>query len=352
MLVTQQPVFRKFWHAVMPLSRLASGPQPFTLLGESIVLFLDAQGEPAALRDRCCHRTAKLSKGWCVDAQGQACAQGHIQCGYHGWTYDRGGKVIRIPQYDEGRAVPPDYKTTAYHCTSRYGYAWVALEDPIADIPDIPEFSNPAWRTIFQFYETWNTSPMRALENSFDNSHFSFVHRATFGVPDAPQPSKYEIIENDTGFYAETVIAAANPARFHPISGVSDAVTTRHMRNAYFLPFSRRLDIEYPGVNGKPGRRHVIINCFTPIDDGRMQLCQWLFRNDTEEDCAAQMLIDFDDEITREDKDILESTDPDAVVDLRRRGVEYSMDSDRPGILIRRKLMELLSRHGEAEVHR
>ena len=87
---------------------------------------------------------------------------------------------------------------------------------------------------------------MRALENSFDNSHFSFVHRATFGVPDAPQPSKYELIENDTGFYAETVIAAANPEKFHRISGVQDAVTTRHMRNAYFLPFSRRLDIEYP----------------------------------------------------------------------------------------------------------
>ncbi len=352
MLVTQQPVFRKFWHAVMPLSELASGPKPFTLLGESIVLFLDARGEPAALRDRCCHRTAKLSKGWCVDAQGQACAQGDIQCGYHGWTYDRGGKVIRIPQYEGDRAVPPDYKTTAYHCTARYGYAWVALEEPVADIPDIPEFSNPAWRTIFQFYETWNTSPMRALENSFDNSHFSFVHRATFGVAAATKPSKYEIIENDTGFYAETVIPAANPQKFHRISGVSDAITTRHMRNAYFLPFSRRLNIEYPSANGKPGRRHVIINCFTPIDDGRMQLCQWLFRNDTEADCPAQMLIDFDDEITREDKDILESTDPDAVVDLRRRGVEYSMDSDRPGILIRRKLMELLSRHGEAEVHR
>jgi 5S rRNA maturation endonuclease (ribonuclease M5) len=27
------------------------------------------------------------------------------------------------------------------------------------------------------------------------------------------------------------------------------------------------------------------------------------------------------------------------------------MDSDRPGILIRRKLMELLTKHGEAEVH-
>jgi ATP-dependent Clp protease protease subunit len=78
------------------------------------------------------------------------------------------------------------------------------------------------------------------------------------------------------------------------------------MRNAYYLPFSRRLDIEYPS-----GVRHVIINSFTPIDDGRIQLAQWLFRNDREEDCPAQLLIDFDHVITREDKDILESTDPD-----------------------------------------
>ncbi len=346
MLVTRQPVFRKFWHAIMPLSELTGGPKPFTLLGENIVLFLDADGNPAALRDRCCHRTAKLSKGWCVNDAGDPCGQGNLRCGYHGWTYNRIGRVVVIPQYEPGREVPPDYKTAAYHCTARYGYAWVSLEEPVADIPDIPEFSDPAWRTIFQFHERWATSPMRALENSFDNSHFSFVHRATFGVAASPRPSRYEIVEKDTGFYAETIIEAANPEKFQRISGVKDAITTRHMRNAYFLPFSRRLDIEYPS-----GIRHVIINCFTPIDDGNMQLCQWLFRNDTEEDCPAQMLIDFDDEITREDKDILESTDPDAVVDLRRRGVEYSMDSDRPGILIRRKLMELLARHGESEQH-
>jgi phenylpropionate dioxygenase-like ring-hydroxylating dioxygenase large terminal subunit len=347
MLVTRQPVFRKYWHAVMPLSHLADGPKPFRLLGEDIVLFLDEHGQPAALRDRCCHRTAKLSKGWCVDTAGKACTQGRIQCGYHGWTYDRQGKVVVIPQYDADRSVPPDYKTTSYHCTARYGYAWVALEDPVADIPAVPEFDDPAYRTIFQFHEVWATSPLRALENSFDNSHFSFVHRATFGVAAQPKPSKYEIVEAESGFYAETVIAAANPERFQRISGVQDAVTTRHMRNAYFQPFSRRLDIEYPS-----GIRHIIINCFTPIDDGHIQLCQWLYRNDTETDCPAQMLIDFDEEITREDKDILESTDPDAVVDLRRRGVEYSMDSDRPGVLIRKQLMALLAAHGETEIFR
>jgi phenylpropionate dioxygenase-like ring-hydroxylating dioxygenase large terminal subunit len=339
MLVTQQPIFRKHWHAVMPLSHLQDGPKPFTLLGDNIVLFLDEHGQPAALKDRCCHRTAKLSKGWCKN--------GNIQCGYHGWVYNRSGRVIEIPQYGADREIPKDYGTPAYHCVARYGYAWVALEDPVADIPVIPEFEADGWRTIFQFYETWQTSPMRALENSFDNSHFSFVHRATFGVAASPKPSKYELVENESGFYAETVIDAVNPEKFHRISGVQEPITQRHMRNAYFQPFSRRLDIEYPS-----GVRHVIINAFTPIDDGRMQLCQWLFRNDTEADCPAQLLIDFDEEITREDKDILESTDPDAVVDLRRRGVEYSMDSDRPGILIRRKLMAMLSEAGEAEVHR
>jgi hypothetical protein len=118
------------------------------------------------------------------------------------------------------------------------------------------------------------------------------------------------------------------------------------MRNAWYMPFSRRLDIEYPS-----GIRHIIINCFTPIDDGNIQLVQWLFRNDTEEDCPAQMLIDFDYVITREDQDILEATDPDGAVDLRRRGVEFSMDSDRPGIMMRKRLMALLAEHGEQEIH-
>ena len=75
MLTAQQPVFRKFWHAVMPLSMLEGGQvQPFTLLGEPIVLFLDAHGQPAALKDRCCHRTARLSKGGCINGTSRSAA--------------------------------------------------------------------------------------------------------------------------------------------------------------------------------------------------------------------------------------------------------------------------------------
>ena len=78
MLTTKQKVLRRFWYATEKLEALKDGPKPFKLLGENIVLFLDDKGEPAALQDRCCHRTSKLSKGWSD--------QGNIVCGYHGWT--------------------------------------------------------------------------------------------------------------------------------------------------------------------------------------------------------------------------------------------------------------------------
>jgi hypothetical protein len=118
------------------------------------------------------------------------------------------------------------------------------------------------------------------------------------------------------------------------------------MRNKWFMPFCRRLDMEYPS-----GIRHIIFNCATPIDDGTIQVVQILYRNDTEADCSAQELIDWDAAIIAEDREALESTDPDAIVDMSRK-LEMHMPSDRPGMIMRRRLFELLQSHGETEIAR
>ena len=337
MLTTQQKTLRKFWYATMPVSYLAEGPKPFRLMGENIVLFLDKDGEPAALADRCCHRTAQLSKGWVND--------GNIVCGYHGWTYDRTGHVVAIPQFDPG-AVLPKHATPAYHCTARYGYVWVALDEPLAPIFDIPEEEDPKFRRIFQFYDEWHTAPLRLMENSFDNAHFSFVHKATFGDVTQPKPQKYSIEETDYGFVATTLIDIQNPPIAHRVTGSTDPTTSRNMKNHWYMPFSRRMDMEYPS-----GIRHIIINCATPIDDGHIQLVQLLYRNDTEAECTTQELIDWDKQIVMEDKEVLESTDPDAILDVSLK-LEGHMPSDRPGLIMRRRLLELLRSHGEDEVRR
>src|SRR4029434_3103363 len=72
MLVTQQKILRRFWYPIVPVDRLTDAPLPFTLLGTNIVLFRDAEGRASALIDRCCHRTATLSKGW-LDARKNRC---------------------------------------------------------------------------------------------------------------------------------------------------------------------------------------------------------------------------------------------------------------------------------------
>jgi vanillate O-demethylase ferredoxin subunit len=104
------------------------------------------------------------------------------------------------------------------------------------------------------------------------------------------------------------------------------------------------MDMEYPS-----GIRHIIINCATPIDDNHIQLMQLLYRNDTEADCPTAKLIEWDLKITLEDKDVLESTDPDATLDITQK-IEAHMPSDRPGIVMRKRLLDLLRQNGEEEI--
>lgn len=336
MLVTRQKTLRKFWYATVRIDDLREGPRPFTLLGEKIVLWLDRDGKPAAVKDRCCHRTAQLSKGF---VQG-----GNIVCGYHGWEYDRAGKCVRIPQQPDSQ-IPAGACTTAYRCEARYGYAWVALDEPLLGIPVFQEDGAPGFRRIFQFYESWNTSPLRVMENSFDNSHFSYVHKANFGQFDQPKPSKYEIRATDWGFEAETIVPINNPPASHRVTGTTDPVTERHLFNRWYMPFVRRFGCIYPS-----GLHHIIYNCATPMEDGRLMLVQWLYRNDKESDCSTAELIAWDAAIVREDREILEATDFDACIDTRRR-VEFHMESDKPGLMMRKMLMELFQSQGETEAH-
>lgn len=335
MLTTKQKTLRHFWYPTLRLDEVASGPKPFRLMGEDIVVFLTADGTPAALEDRCCHRTAKLSKGWCDESL--------LVCGYHGWAFQADGQLARIPQFDPETPFPK-HRVKSYHAAARYGYLWVALDDPIAPIFDIPEEEDAGFRRIFQFYESWDTAPLRLMENSFDNAHFAFVHAGTFGDIKQPKPRVYSIEETDYGFKATTVVDILNPPAAHAVTGTTDPTTTRSMVNHWYLPFARRMDMTYPS-----GIRHIIINVATPVEDGKIQLIQLLYRNDREEDCSTEKLIAWDATIVHEDREILESTSPDAILDVQRR-IEAHMPSDRPGLIMRKRLLALLHEHGEQEV--
>ena len=192
----------------------------------------------------------------------------------------------------------------AYPCQARYGYVWVALDDPLKPIFDIPEDSDPAYRRVPQFYQTWATSPLRLMENSFDNAHFSFVHRGTFGDLQQPKPGRYSIEETEAGFYAEATTHALNPPTAHRVTGCTEPAIDRLLRSTWYLPFGRRFDMEFPS-----GIRHIIISHTTPSTTATSSWCS-SFIATTRKRTARELSCDWDARIIAEDKDVLESTDP------------------------------------------
>jgi hypothetical protein len=77
-------------------------------------------------------------------------------------------------------------------------------------------------------------------------------------------------------------------------------------------------------------------------------ILQWVYRNDTEAQVSTAEVIAFDRAITLEDKAIIESCDPDVPLSVIE-GEEQHMLSDRPGLIMRRMLSNLLREHGETE---
>lgn len=330
MLVTQHPVLRRFWYPGMPMADLADGPKSFTLLGEPLVLWLTAEGKPAALRDRCCHRSAKLSMG--------IVQNGCVRCPYHGWAYDASGACANVPQLDPGAAIPKTYRVEAFHCEERYGYTWVCLSsDPLLPLPEIPEAAAPENRLIPQFYEPWQCSGLRVMENSFDNAHFSIVHAASFGVTEQPQPVRSELVPLELGLKAYATVPVVNPPSQQKNLNIPDSLTLREVESTWYVPFSRTLKITYPN-----GLMHLIFTAATPVSDRTSQIVQFCLRNDSEADASAESIIAFDRQVVNEDKLVLESTDYDTPVDV---AVEQHMPSDQPGLIMRRQLAALIKAH-------
>ncbi|MBD3885159.1 aromatic ring-hydroxylating dioxygenase subunit alpha [Phormidium tenue FACHB-886] len=332
MLVTQQPVLKRFWYPVMPLAQLQT-PQSFQLLGQRLAIWIDEEGQPAAVEDRCCHRSAKLSQG--------VVSNGNIRCPYHGWAFNAAGVCVDVPQRPE-QPIPKTYCVRWFRAAKRYGYVWVCLGEPLTDIPEIPEAFDPQFRLIPQFYEVWRCAGLRLMENSFDNAHPQFVHADTFGVqqePIPPEPDSFE--ETEFGLRMTYVLPVFNTDLQKQNLNQSESRTVRISEGTWFMPFIRTLKISYPN-----GLVHLIFTAATPIDDNTSQLVQFCLRNDTEAEAKAENIIAFDRAVTQEDQEILEGTEFDVPLSI---GEEQHMSTDKPGIVMRHKLAALLRAHGEVE---
>jgi phenylpropionate dioxygenase-like ring-hydroxylating dioxygenase large terminal subunit len=299
MLVTDVPAFRSFWYPVAFAEDLADGPLARRLLGEELVVWANGDGGASAALDRCPHRASRLSTGWVDD--------GCVVCPYHGWQYGADGRAVHIPQLDPGLPIPPKARLAVAHCAVRHGVVWIALDDPVLDIPDIPGIGQPGYRFVRQFDEVWACAAPRLMDNSFDPAHVAYVHQGSFGSPENARIDVPVVERTARGLRMRTSIEVENHlAEAQRSSGVTTARTVRTTESEFVAPFLRIMSITYPN-----GRHHVLATAATPVDDGHLRLVQFAVRNDTEQDTPAADVVAFDRLVTLEDQTLLENTKPD-----------------------------------------
>lgn len=194
--------WRDHWYPISLIEDLDPNlPTPFTLLNRDLVIWFDKiNNQWVAFDDKCPHRLAPLSEGR-IDENG------HLQCSYHGWSFDGCGSCSRIPQASsegpEARAVQsPRACATSFPTLVSQGLLFVwpdenGLERATATKPPMlpDDFKNPEFSTVtiqrdlFYGYDT-------LMENVSDPSHIDFAHHKVTGRRDRAKPLPFKMDSN------------------------------------------------------------------------------------------------------------------------------------------------------------
>lgn len=161
-----------YWYAVEYDHALKPGQVTEVVFWRrSVALYRGEDGVLRAVENRCGHRQLKLSIG-----RVHGC---NVVCPYHGWEYDGGGKLCRVPHETFGKGLP-NVKLRHYPVRERYGLVWIFFGDPeradSVPLPEIPELAGPRpWAKLLVDF-TWKAHHSMIIDNVSDFTH-AYLHR-------------------------------------------------------------------------------------------------------------------------------------------------------------------------------
>ena len=208
---------RNYWYPVLQSEELPAGkPVGFRVLGESLVAWRDAKGEPCVVVDRCPHRSIKLSVGRVLE--------GELQCVLHGLRFDGGGRCTLIPWEAERSKLHDMVGVTAYPAKELGGYIWAYIGDAKAFPPpllesEVPEeLLHPESFIWFRLpTQVWKANWLLSIDGS-DAYHAIVLHTASQSEADIARQGgvplkdrRVQIIRTSHGVRGVSVDLRGNP---------------------------------------------------------------------------------------------------------------------------------------------
>ena len=256
---------RNAWYVAAWSDDLAEGQLlGRAILKEPIVLFRKADGNVAALQDRCPHRFAPLHMGKVVGGD-------RIQCPYHGLEFDTSGACVLNPHGT--RNIPPRARVRSYPVTEKHKAIWIWMGEQPADLAKVPDFSVldnvPEMHATKRDRITIKANYELIIDNLLDLSHTSYLHDGILG--NAETVESEITVEQDggdviVGRHAGNATAPGLFAILMP--SVPDRVD-KFTRMRWMPPSNLRLvtGICMPGAIPETGTGYHAIHMLTPETD-------------------------------------------------------------------------------------
>jgi phenylpropionate dioxygenase-like ring-hydroxylating dioxygenase large terminal subunit len=332
---------RNAWYVAARSAEVASNALHATqLLGEAVVLFRKPSGSVVALEDACPHRKLPLSMG---RLQGE-----HVECGYHGLTFDCEGTCVRAP----GNArIPPGARVRSYPAEERYGLIWVWMgapdrADPV-DIIAVPEWGDPAWGINQGDAMTVDCHYLYVTDNLLDPSHVAWVHPSSFGNA-ACEGEPLSTVESERGVvvsrWMRNVDVAPFYARFVKFSGRCDRKQQYEVRFPSHAVIKAIFSPAGTGVDSGPMHSDVFLmnsyNFMTPVDESTTRYTWFQARNFDQND--EQVSQQFNEDVRHafeEDRAILAAVHAGMA---RRRTPNINLALDAGPMRFRRGVQRLI----------
>jgi 5,5'-dehydrodivanillate O-demethylase oxygenase subunit len=232
---------RQFWLAVHRSEDLARGhAKPIRIMSEDFTLYRGESGRAQVFDYRCPHRGAPLHLGW---VEGDA-----LRCLYHGWKFDCSGQCVEMPAEDAN--YPRKVSARSYPTREYMGlvFAYFGEGEP----PAFPPFPASVDESLVH---VWNTETvpcnwLQCYENSADEVHVAFVHRAGGSHAAIAELPEVSAEETDWGM-----------RRLGTRKGGKVRVSLHYMPNV-----TRVVVPPLAGFDGVGGWQEIYFS-FTPIDD-------------------------------------------------------------------------------------
>lgn len=278
----------QWWWPLALNESLGSEPLGVQLLGQPLVLWRNAYGQPVLMVDRCPHRGARLSQGRIHDQT--------IECPYHGWRFDQEGSCKSIPSTPDFKP-PASFKVCHYPVVEIHGLIWGALGEGTFGPPKLHDL--PRRHLLYGPFDLATSAP-RAIENFLDTAHFAHVHREWLGDCEHTKVPHYEVSQTTDGRPVIEALKAWQPKAY---AGATHGCWMTY-RYEVLSPFSAMLSKH--SDNDSSMDTYVIWTCPMSEDACRLWFAQ--YTNDTTS--TDDQLRDFQITIFSQDRPILESQMP------------------------------------------